>query len=155
MMIIVIINHSFSSESIKINKKIRDEPEENENVDRCIASKKIITKTTPIVFETTVVIVEEGKLIETQKIKKEPKASLLFLFSSLLPLLETLKRKGVSKKSKTIRLTSDNNSSKLSENKTSESGSEIALVYDKMFLSLSRCLSLKSASKNEGDVIIH
>lgn len=71
-------------------------PEENENVDSSIASKKIITKTTPIVFETTVVIVEEGKLIETQKTKKEPKAS-------LLPLLETLKRKGVSKKSKTIR----------------------------------------------------
>lgn len=86
MMIIVIINHSFSSESIKINKKIRDEPEENENVDRCIASKKIITKTTPIVFETTVVIVEEGKLIETQKIKKEPKASLLFLFFLFLKL---------------------------------------------------------------------
>jgi hypothetical protein len=82
MMIIVIINHSFSSESIKINKKIRDEPEENENVDSSITSKKIITKTTPIVFETTVVIVEEGKLIETQKTKKEPKASLLFLFSS-------------------------------------------------------------------------
>lgn len=39
-------------------------PEENENVDSSIASKRIITKTTPIIFETTVVIDGEEKVIE-------------------------------------------------------------------------------------------